>query len=116
MLLGKGRAATRVNASGKVVLTSEAAKSESKHGPVILCRPLTDPDDFEGMVVSEGILTAKGGALSHAAIVSIELEKACIVGAGFEIKGDALYFADGETVKVGETITLNGKTGEITRG
>ena len=116
MLLGKGRAATRVNASGKVVLTAEDAKAESKHGPVILCRLLTDPDDFEGMVVAEGILTAKGGALSHAAIVSIELEKACVVGAGFEIKGDALHFADGATVKAGQTISLNGKTGEITLG
>jgi pyruvate,orthophosphate dikinase len=114
-LVGKGRAATRISARGVVVLDCESAKTRGANESVILVRAMTVPEDLEGIVAAEGILTARGGVLSHAAIVAIELEKACIVGAGFAIQGKALVFPDGSVVKEGERIHLDGQTGQIRR-
>ena len=107
-------------ASGKVVFTSEDAEAmalEHKE-KVILVRIETSPEDIHGMHAAQGILTARGGMTSHAAVVARGMGKPCVSGAG-ELRID---YAKKEmkigthTIKEGDIITINGGTGEVMLG
>lgn len=101
-------------ARGRIVLTSEDAVALAKKGQdVILVREETNPEDVEGMRAAKGILTARGGMTSHAALVARGWGKCCIVGAGaikINMKARTMS-AGGKTLKEGDTITLNGTRG-----
>jgi len=101
-------------AKGKIVFTSDDAVAWAKRGEeVILVREETNPEDVEGMRAAHGILTARGGMTSHAALVARGWGKCCIVGAG-AIKLDMAantMTVDGKTLKQGDVITLNGTRG-----
>ena len=106
-------------ASGKIVFTSAEAVEAAKRGEtVILMREETNPEDVEGMRAAEGILTARGGMTSHAALVARGWGKCCIVGAG-ELKINlATKTATAGKVKLkkGDLITLNGTKGRAYQG
>jgi pyruvate,orthophosphate dikinase len=106
-------------AVGEVVFDPDRAEQRAATGVrVVLVRPETAPDDFHGMIVSQGILTSRGGTSSHAAVVARGLGKPCIVGAeSVRVDLDARTFRVGETVvKEGEVISIDGSTGEVMRG
>jgi pyruvate,orthophosphate dikinase len=103
-------------ASGVAVLDSDRAAERVAGGEaVILVRPTTSPLDIRGMLAANGILTAKGGALSHAAVVSRALDKPCIVGCqALVIDVDARSFViDGNLFQEGDAIAIDGTTGQI---
>jgi len=105
--------------SGEVVFTSEKAEFLGKKGKkVILVREETSPEDIHGMHYSEGIVTARGGLTSHAALVARGWGKSCIVGCQtLHINNNHLSCSFGDTkIKEGDWITLNGSTGEIFYG
>jgi pyruvate,orthophosphate dikinase len=106
-------------ACGKIVFTSVAAVEAAKRGEtVILVREETNPEDVEGMRAAEGILTARGGMTSHAALVARGWGKCCIVGAGdMKIDLGAKRLAAGDVkLKEGDLITLNGTKGKVYAG
>ena len=108
-------------ASGKVVLTAEAAEAQfnkDENVSLILVRKETSPEDLRGMRVAKGILTAQGGASSHAALVSRQMGKACIVGAQeLQIDYAKKTVSVGDKVlKEGDDITIDGFTGEVFAG
>ena len=97
-LLGRGLPASPGGATGQVVFSADEAVEVAKDGtPVILVRRETTPEDIRGMAAAEGILTAFGGASSHAALVSRQMGKVCVVGCS-ELKID---YAAG-TLSVGD--------------
>jgi pyruvate,orthophosphate dikinase len=106
-------------ASGKVVFSASRAEEWSERGEkVILCRLETSPEDIRGMLASEGILTARGGVSSHAALVARQMGKVCVCGAG-EVRVDYRQktFSVGEVViKEGDFISIDGTTGEVFEG
>ncbi len=106
-------------ACGQIVFTSEDAVEWAKKGKkVILVREETNPEDVEGMRAAEGILTARGGMTSHAALVARGWGKCCIVGAG-KIKVDVekrCMTVDGKVLKEGDFVTLNGTRGLVYEG
>ena len=118
-VIAKGLPASPGAASGEVVFSAEEAEIESKKGKkVILVRMETSPEDIHGMSVSEGILTERGGMTSHAAVVARGMGKCAITGCSAleinEKKGEIIV---GErVVKKGDTVTLNGSTGEVYYG
>ena len=118
-VIGKGLPASPGAASGKVVFHSEEAQELHDRGEaVILVRMETSPEDIQGMTVSEGILTSRGGQTSHAAVVARGMGKPCVVGAT-EIAvdyGRQLFYAGDTVVRRGDFITLDGATGEIMEG
>jgi pyruvate, orthophosphate dikinase len=109
-------------AVGRVAFTAEDAVEMSAHGPVLLVRKETTPDDIHGMDVARGILTAIGGKSSHAAVVARGMGRPCIVGAsGIRIDEAKNVFtaqAAGKTitVKEGDFISLDGTTGDVFLG
>jgi pyruvate, orthophosphate dikinase len=112
--LVKGLPAGPGGAVGLVAFTSDVAVEWKKEGKkVILVREETNPEDVEGMRAAEGILTARGGMTSHAALVARGWGKCCIVGAGslhVDIAQKVMK-ADGKTVREGDFVTLNGTKG-----
>jgi pyruvate,orthophosphate dikinase len=118
-VISKGLPASPGAASGKVVFSADAAERQAKNGEkVILVRRETSPEDIHGMHAAEGILTSTGGMTSHAAVVARGMGKPCVAGAGdCRIDGKAgTLIVRGVTVKTGDTITLDGSTGEIILG
>ncbi len=118
-LLTKGLPASPGAATGRVVFfADEAAQWAAKGEKVILVRLETSPEDIEGMDAAQGILTARGGMTSHAAVVARGMGKCAVVGAGeLEIDYDNRLFKVGDTVvKEGDWISLNGTTGEVFLG
>ena len=117
--LVKGLPAGPGGAVGQVVFTAEDAVNLKKEGKnVILVREETNPEDVEGMRAAQGILTARGGMTSHAALVARGWGKCCIVGAGslhVDIHQKIMTVA-GKTVREGEVITLNGTKGRAYKG
>ncbi len=120
-LLAKGLNAGPGAASGKVALSAEDAyKMAEKGDKVILVRIETSPEDIKGMNASEGILTARGGMTSHAALVARQMGKVCVAGCGkllidyhagtMKVEGKDLV------VKEGEYISIDGTTGEVIMG
>jgi pyruvate,orthophosphate dikinase len=115
----QGLAATAAAATGTVVFDPDLAVEKALHEEkVILVRAETSPEDVAGMHASQGILTARGGLTSHAAVVARGMGKACIVGAGeVVVEEEHRRFRVGRTVvREGQTITLNGATGEVVLG
>ena len=118
-VIAKGLPASPGAASGKVVFTADDAEKQARAGEkVILVRRETSPEDIHGMHAAEGILTSTGGMTSHAAVVARGMGKPCVAGAGdVRIDGKARTLSvRGTVVKTGDTITLDGSTGEIILG
>jgi pyruvate,orthophosphate dikinase len=105
-------------AVGRAAFSAEEAVEMSKHGPVILVRKETTPDDIHGMDVAKGILTAVGGKSSHAAVVARGMGRPCIVGAGsIAIDERANRFSVKSTVvKQGDWISIDGSSGAVYLG
>jgi len=117
--LAKGLNASPGAASGVVALTADTAEKWGKEGrDVILVRPETAPDDVHGMLESRGILTQRGGATSHAAVVARGLGLPCVAGCeAIRVDLDRkLFSVDGKAVKEGDVISINGTTGEVFAG
>jgi len=117
--LAKGLPASPGAACGEVVFSADEAEDINEEGkPVILVRIETSPEDIHGMNASRGILTARGGMTSHAAVVARGMGKCCVAGCG-DIRVDygAEFFKVGDTiVKKGDIITLDGSTGQVFLG
>ena len=118
-VLASGLPAGPGGACGQIVLDADSAEILSKQGkPVILVRNETSPEDVHGMHASQGILTAKGGMTSHAALVARGWGKCCIVGCSsiiIDTDNKALVI-NGLELKEGDWISLNGSTGNIYKG
>jgi pyruvate, orthophosphate dikinase len=117
-VIAKGLPASPGAASGKVVFTADEAVKQAKKHPVILVRPETTPDDIHGMDAAKGILTARGGMTSHAAVVARGMGKPCVAGCE-TIKVDLKterFTVNGVTVKLGDNITIDGGTGRVILG
>ncbi len=118
-VLAKGLNASPGAASGKAIFDADRAEELGRQGEsVILVRPETNPDDVHGMLQAAGILTARGGATSHAAVVARGLGKPCVAGCeSLKVDLDARQFtANGNTICEGDIISINGSTGEVIRG
>jgi pyruvate,orthophosphate dikinase len=115
----KGLPASPGAATGKVVFHADEAEEWVKRGEkVVLCRIETSPEDLRGMAVAEGIMTARGGMTSHAAVVARGMGKCCVSAAnGIQIdyKEKTLKVGD-QTLKEGDWISLNGSTGLVYAG
>jgi len=118
-ILTSGLPASPGAASGIVVFSAEAAEDAAEAGKkVILVRIETSPEDIGGMVAAQGILTARGGMTSHAAVVARGMGKCCVAGAG-ELSIDyanGQFKVGGQVVKAGESISLNGSKGIVYKG
>jgi len=117
-LLGKGLPAGPGAASGRIAFTAERAVEMAKSGAVVLVREETSPEDIAGMHAAAGILTTRGGATSHAAVVARGMGKTCVVGAGeitVEPRGAGLRARDLRAAE-GDWISVDGTTGEVLLG
>lgn len=114
-VLAKGLPASPGAALGKVVFDADDAVEEAKNGNVILVRTETSPEDIQGMAAAQGILTARGGMTSHAAVVARGMGKCCVAGAEAikVFEGKQYFQVNGTQVKRGDWITLDGSTGEV---
>ncbi|MBR6796615.1 MAG: pyruvate, phosphate dikinase [Clostridia bacterium] len=114
---GKGIAASPGAACGKVYFTAEESTvAHNERGEkVVLVRLETSPEDIEGMIAAEGILTVRGGATSHAAVVARGMGKCCVAGcSAITMHADEKYFEiNGKTVKEGDYISIDGSTGKV---
>ena len=120
-VVGSALPASPGAAAGKVVFSAEDAKAQGIGGKgqrVILVRLETTPEDIEGMVAAQGILTVRGGMTSHAAVVARGMGTCCVSGCGdIKIDEEAKTFTlGGETFKEGDFISLDGSTGKIYKG
>ena len=117
-VVAKGLAASPGAAAGKVVFTAERAVELHKAGEkdLVLVRLETSPEDIEGMVACNGILTVRGGMTSHAAVVARGMGTCCVAGCGdITVNEEEKYFTfpDGRKVTEGEFISLDGSTGNV---
>jgi pyruvate,orthophosphate dikinase len=118
-VLAKGLNASPGAAVGKVYFTADEAEARHEAGErVILVRPETSPDDLHGMIAAEGILTSRGGLVSHAAVVARGMGKPAICGAEAVVIDLAAkqFVAGGQTVREGDVISISGTSGEIVPG
>ncbi len=118
-VLTKGLPASPGAASGAVVFDADAAEKKAADGvAVILVRTETSPDDIHGMHAAKGILTARGGMTSHAAVVARGMGRPCVSGAGtLSIDAKAkIMRCGGREVKEGDLLTIDGTTGEVMIG
>ncbi len=118
-VIAKGLPASPGAAVGTVVFTAnDAAAAAEKKERVILVRIETSPEDIHGMNAAQGILTARGGMTSHAAVVARGMGKTCVAGAGdIQVNYEKQQFiAGGKTIKKGDWITLDGSRGEVMAG
>jgi len=115
----RGLPASPGAASGAVVFSSDEAVAMAKAGKdVILCRNETSPEDIHGMHAAKGILTARGGMTSHAAVVARGMGRPCVSGAGqlrIEYRDNRMT-ATGRELKEGDIITIDGSTGDVMVG
>jgi pyruvate,orthophosphate dikinase len=118
-VLTKGLPASPGAASGKIVFDADTAEKWNDHGEaVILVRVETSPEDIHGMHAARGILTARGGMTSHAAVVARGMGRPCVSGAGSLAIDNAakLLRVAGRELKEGDIITIDGSTGEVMAG
>jgi pyruvate,orthophosphate dikinase len=118
-LMATGLPAGPGAASGAVVFTASKAEELAAKGQhVVLARIETSPEDLRGMIASDGILTARGGVSSHAALVARQMGKVCVAGAGdIQIDYHAGKLTCGDvTLREGDAISINGSTGEVFHG
>ena len=116
--VANGLAASPGAACGAVFFTADDATKAAKNGPVLLVRVETSPEDIEGMNAAEGILTARGGMTSHAAVVARGMGKCCVSGCGalqidYQKKQVTI---DGHVVKEGEFLSIDGTSGNVYLG
>ena len=118
-LLARGLPASPGAASGEICLTADKAEALAHAGKsVILVRVETSPEDIHGMHAAAGILTARGGMTSHAAVVARGMGRACVSGAG-DIRIDnatGSVMMGGQTLSEGDWITIDGSAGEVYSG
>ncbi len=118
--IANGLPASPGAAVGHVVFTADEAVEQAKKQPVILVRKETVPDDIHGMEVSKGILTARGGMTSHAAVVARGMGAPCVAGAEElavdETKKQVTVRKTGQVLKEGDWISIDGSTGEVFAG
>jgi len=115
-LFSKGLPASPGAASGAVVFSADEAEMRAAKGEaVVLVRIETSPEDIHGMHAARGILTTRGGMTSHAAVVARGMGRPCVAGAGGVSVdyGAQTLSANGQTIREGDTITLDGATGEV---
>lgn len=117
----RGMPASPGAAVGEIVMDNATAVARTQAGAkVVLVRRETNPEDLQGMVVSEGILTARGGKTSHAAVVARGMGRCCVVGADDllvdEIAGTMKAKSSGKEFRVGDIIAIDGTTGEVFEG
>jgi pyruvate,orthophosphate dikinase len=118
-LLAKGLNAGPGAATGRVVFNSIDAEAWAKRGEkVVLARIETSPDDIKGMNAAEGILTARGGMTSHAALVARQMGRVCVAGCGELAIDYAAHtmMVKGRTLKEGDWISIDGTTGQVLEG
>jgi len=116
-VIATGLAASPGAAVGKVYFTADAAAAGAERGEqVILVRTETSPEDVHGMIVAQGILTSRGGLVSHAAVVARGWGKPAVVGAESVVITGASFTAGGATVAEGDTISVDGTTGRVMLG
>ena len=118
-LFSKGLPASPGAACGVAVFSSDEAEMRAQKGEsVVLVRIETSPEDIHGMHAARGILTTRGGMTSHAAVVARGMGRPCVSGAGgISVDyGAQTLSAGGKTIRAGETITLDGATGEVFAG
>ncbi|RMD70338.1 MAG: pyruvate, phosphate dikinase, partial [Bacteroidetes bacterium] len=119
-VIARGLPASPGAASGEVVFTADEAEELGKKGhKVILVRVETSPEDIHGMHAAQGILTARGGMTSHAAVVARGMGKCCVSGCGdirVDYQAQQFVTAGGVTIRKGDLITLDGSTGEVMKG
>jgi len=117
-LISHGLNASPGAACGTIVFTAQDAEIKAKEGPVILLREETSPDDITGMHVAKGVITARGGMTSHAAVVARGMGAPCITGCGemvIDIQNKKVFFGKQE-FKEGDWISMSGDNGEIYKG
>ncbi len=118
-VVAKGLPASPGAATGRVVFDSEEAEERGKKGErVVLVRIETSPEDVAGMAYAQGILTARGGMTSHAAVVARGMGRPCVVGCG-ELtinSAEGVMMARGQRVAYNDMLTLDGATGEVMLG
>ena len=118
-VIGHGLPAGPGAATGRIAFTAANAEIETRKGnKVVLCRTETSPDDLKGMLLSQGILTSRGGVSSHAALVARQLGKVCVCGAGdVVINYEKRTLTSGKVhLKEGDYISIDGSTGAIYKG
>jgi pyruvate,orthophosphate dikinase len=121
---GAQRIARGMNASpgaavGVAVFDSDRAEERAKTEPVILVRRETNPDDLNGMIAAQGILTSRGGKTSHAAVVARGMGKTCVCGAEeleMDLEGRRFTAPGGVVVQEGDTISIDGSSGAVYLG
>jgi pyruvate,orthophosphate dikinase len=119
VVIAKGLPASPGAATGAAVFTADRAVELAAEGKaVILVRKETCPDDIHGMDVAKGILTARGGMTSHAAVVARQMGKTCVAGCeSIDVdEAGCRFMVNGKTIQEGDFITLNGSTGEVING
>ena len=117
--VGKGLPAAPGAACGKIVFTAEEAKKQAQNGEkVVLVRRETSPEDIEGMKAAQGILTARGGMTSHAAVVARGMGACCVAGCSDIVfaEDEKSFTLGGKTYKEGDVISFDGSTGNIYDG
>ncbi|MDD5866427.1 MAG: pyruvate, phosphate dikinase [Lachnospiraceae bacterium] len=117
--IGKGLPAAPGAACGKIVFTAEEAKAQAAKGEkVVLVRRETSPEDIEGMKAAQGILTARGGMTSHAAVVARGMGACCVAGCSDIVfsEDETSFTLGGHTYKEGDVISFDGSTGNIYDG
>jgi len=118
-IIAQGLAASPGAATGQVVFNADEAEEKGKAGQrVVLVRPETSPDDVHGVLQAQGVLTARGGMTSHAAVVARGLGKPCVSGCEtitIDLK-KGQFTAGSKIIKSGDVITINGSTGEVIAG
>lgn len=117
-VIGEALPASPGAASGKICFTAEKAKEMGAKEKVVLVRLETSPEDIEGMAASQGILTARGGMTSHAAVVARGMGTCCVAGcAAIKFSDDGKTFTlGGKKYKEGDVISFDGSTGKIYDG
>jgi pyruvate,orthophosphate dikinase len=119
-LIGRGIAASPGAATGRIVFSAaEALASAARGEPCILVRRETSPEDVRGMHAARGVLTERGGMTSHAAVIGRGLGLPCVVGAArmrFNLQRRTLTAENGQLLREGDVITLDGTSGEVLQG
>ncbi len=102
-------------ACGRICFTAEQAVTEAKNGPVLLVRQETSPEDIEGMYAAQGILTARGGMTSHAAVVARGMGTCCVAGCGDVVvkELEQTLTVAGQTLRSGDWMSIDGSTGHV---
>ena len=121
VVIGKGNPASPGAAVGGLVFSAAEAKAKlaaDKKCKMILVRAETSPEDLDGMLSAQGILTMRGGMTSHAAVVARQIGKCCVTGCGDAVIDEAkkTMTLGGHTYKEGDIISINGSTGEVYDG